>query len=259
MIPCRRGRSAFTLIELLVVIAIIAILAAILFPVFAQAREKARQSSCTSNAKQIGTALLMYAQDYDEQYPSAFYGFSASGTSLGWPVLAQPYIKNVQVFRCPSVPQITGNPPGSPFPVTYAYNYYIGGNNNPNGGVMNYALPGINKPAETVMLVDSGAQPVVGVRQKDYQLLINTTTRHTPWLVVHAGSTNIPTNNTLTNYGAPHARHSETVTVAWADGHVKAMRPEAFYVARGTEHPQRPADAGTANWSPCLDPRYGCF
>ncbi len=88
----------FTLIELLVVIAIIAILAAILFPVFAKAREKARQSSCTSNLKQIGTALLMYAQDHDECYLT-------TDESVGWCHWydgLQPYVKNDAVFRCPS-------------------------------------------------------------------------------------------------------------------------------------------------------------
>src|ERR687883_602422 len=72
MSPCSRRRDAFTLIELLVVIAIIAILAAILFPVFAQARAKARQTACLSNLKQIGTGLMMYTQDYDETYPGTF-------------------------------------------------------------------------------------------------------------------------------------------------------------------------------------------
>ena len=85
-------RRGFTLIELLVVIAIIAILAAILFPVFAKAREKARQTSCTSNVKQICLAQMMYAQDYDERL---------TGREL-WMVKLQPYVKNWQIFSCPS-------------------------------------------------------------------------------------------------------------------------------------------------------------
>jgi len=86
----------FTLIELLVVIAIIAILAAILFPVFARAREKARQTSCLSNEKQIALALLMYAQDYDERFMNVRQGPG------GWNALVQPYTKNWQLFQCPS-------------------------------------------------------------------------------------------------------------------------------------------------------------
>lgn len=93
----RRTQSGFTLIELLVVIAIIAILAAILFPVFAQAREKARQASCMSNENQIGLAILQYIQDYDETYP---IGQNINWTEA-WPTAVQPYIKSINVFFCP--------------------------------------------------------------------------------------------------------------------------------------------------------------
>src|SRR5687768_4108149 len=93
----RRPR-AFTLIELLVVIAIIAILAAILFPVFARAREKARQSTCLSNLKQQALALNMYADDYDERVVIGTDQFTAQF----WAVKIQPYIKNEQIFNCPS-------------------------------------------------------------------------------------------------------------------------------------------------------------
>ena len=103
--PMRTQRTGFTLIELLVVIAIIAILAAILFPVFAKAREKARQSSCLSNLKQQGLGAMMYLEDYDERLP---YNWWMSGpgqympNAQVWMDLIGPYIKNKQIFVCPS-------------------------------------------------------------------------------------------------------------------------------------------------------------
>lgn len=106
-------RRGFTLIELLVVIAIIAILAAILFPVFARAREQARKIVCTSNLKQVGTALSMYVQDYDERFPTLVDGCKHEPTKpfadthvafWHWATMVQPYVKNTSVFKCPSFP-----------------------------------------------------------------------------------------------------------------------------------------------------------
>jgi len=127
-------RRGFTLIELLVVIAIIAILAAILFPVFAKAREKARQTSCLSNCKQLGLAFMQYSQDYDEVHPFAEIYLppgtstldnywnrvtksSWAATYLLWIDVLRPYVKNDQIFRCPSNPTHW---------VGYGWNCYIG-------------------------------------------------------------------------------------------------------------------------------------
>jgi len=145
-------RKGFTLIELLVVIAIIAILAAILFPVFAKAREKARQSSCQSNLKQIGVALMQYTQDYDERYP--FLAWGAPVASQWNPYISAtdpsqnqyrgqlgPYIRNSQVFICPS--QSTANN------CSYIYSGYLANGSSGRG------MADIQAPAEIAAYADS--------------------------------------------------------------------------------------------------------
>jgi len=127
-------RRGFTLIELLVVIAIIAILAAILFPVFARAREKARQSSCQSNLKQIGLSFGMYVQDYDNRFPCNDYPYASTAYNdpsvairfnwTGWIANGlRPYIKNEQVYVCPSRANGWQNPATNYNRVSYGYNY----------------------------------------------------------------------------------------------------------------------------------------
>ena len=130
------GKRGFTLIELLVVIAIIAILAAILFPVFAKAREKARQSSCLSNLKQINLGIMQYAQDYDEMMP-LFCGSVVPSVVLAsdaWPNYwwqeISPYMKNLQILACPSasVKAVTSGGTSDPsYTINYAYNQFASG------------------------------------------------------------------------------------------------------------------------------------
>jgi len=137
------NRKGFTLIELLVVIAIIAILAAILFPVFAKAREKARQTSCLSNLKQLGLSCHMYFSDYDENL--LHYRHELPGnTSISWRDMVEPYVKNTQIFICPSRQTEQG----------YGWNYNYLGWPGMGGCSSNAAatLSEITNTAETIML-----------------------------------------------------------------------------------------------------------
>jgi len=140
-------RSAFTLIELLVVIAIIAILAAILFPVFAKVREKARQTACLSNMKQLGLAFQQYSQDYDEQYPSGDPWFNVC---WGWAGEVSPYVKSPQLFTCPDDPTAAS---GFGTPVSYGYNMNLSGCSSgfTNGSP---SVSQLNAPARTLMLFE---------------------------------------------------------------------------------------------------------
>lgn len=160
------SKRGFTLIELLVVIAIIAILAAILFPVFAQARESARITSCMSNMKQHGTAWMMYAQDYDETFPLSRSEYGGgdppwNGPSCDcdgnctvnktWMSLTQPYIKSYDVFRCPSNPNSaqTTEDKDKNFRISYGTNGVV------QWGWRPLRQASINRPAETVMLLET--------------------------------------------------------------------------------------------------------
>ncbi len=153
----------FTLIELLVVIAIIAILAAILFPVFAKAREKARQAMCLSNEKQIGLALIQYTQDYDEYWPTR-YGAVVNGVQPSWKERIEPYLKSVSVFRCPDNPAANyfGTYPGSQIPAGYAMwlpednNFaHILGRPVGDGDASPQNIAGINYPANSLVVVET--------------------------------------------------------------------------------------------------------
>jgi prepilin-type N-terminal cleavage/methylation domain-containing protein/prepilin-type processing-associated H-X9-DG protein len=177
--------KAFTLIELLVVIAIIAILAAILFPVFAQAREQARKTSCLSNAKQLGLGEIMYIQDYDETMTEMYnagapllrQNGSVYRTVQPWTQMIQPYLKNTDINLCPdnvgnSFIQQTDVPPRellySAFGLNYGYlNTFAGNDPSPMGNYLwlGLQLAQINKPANVVMLCDDQAPNWAGPNQ----------------------------------------------------------------------------------------------
>jgi len=149
--------QGFTLIELLVVIAIIAILAAILFPVFARARENARRSACQSNMKQIGLGFLQYAQDYDEKFPYFFDSDQDENGNGGlrWAPLLQPYIKSQQLFVCPSDSSAPPNPADGRNPISYSANWNVIANPNDSQKIQGGSLAAFNAVAKTVLVMET--------------------------------------------------------------------------------------------------------
>jgi prepilin-type N-terminal cleavage/methylation domain-containing protein/prepilin-type processing-associated H-X9-DG protein len=209
---------AFTLIELLVVIAIIAILAAILFPVFAQAREAARKTQCTSNLKQIATGSYMYAQDYDEvMVPSYVSNNPATpanplgGNWTGWSENIQPYVKNLGVLRCPSV-NWNGSVVGDQGGFThYGVNQRVGGENGGHaftaGAGSARALAELSFPASTIHFFDNEPGCNDNCRPNE----INGA-HPGQWLV-----TRVYAN-----------RHQTGANYAFCDGHVKYLKAESL-------------------------------
>jgi prepilin-type N-terminal cleavage/methylation domain-containing protein/prepilin-type processing-associated H-X9-DG protein len=184
----RRPRSAFTLIELLVVIAIIAILAAILFPVFAQARERARTTSCLSNCKQIGLGLRMYVDDYDGAYPFSWF----STPQYGFDVALYPYTKNVKIFACPSNPQLPEKWAGYTGPLygmvrSYAMNSAVS-TDNQKPPILE---PSIAAPADTIMMLETTDWNYKHTRPPDHETYItnrNDVCQHVPFTIHQGGS-----------------------------------------------------------------------
>ena len=222
----QKTRAAFTLIELLVVIAIIAILAAILFPVFARARENARRSSCTSNLKQIGLGVLQYVQDFDEKYPPAIS--NAETPRVVWQVIVQPYVKSTQLFACPSnkdnslnVTQTGGTTGVMAIPSSYACN----GTGNTMTGA---AVPGpvANRPMNQSLMGTTtyGGASIAAMDSTSTTLLVGENTQGTQTEKISDPATHIATAtvNHLTN-------HLGTSNWLYADGHVKSLRPTATY------------------------------
>lgn len=210
----QKKHTGFTLIELLVVIAIIAILAAILFPVFARARENARRASCLSNLKQIGLGIMMYTQDYDEHLPSSKAnngGDVRGGIRQGWENYTEPYIKSTQVLQCPSDSRAAS------VGWSYGYNYVRLA---PSGLASAITIASINSPSQLVMLTDSYCNSGLDyIYWPGYWRSISTGTVY-------------GTGETTTSSGYLHGdvedRHLDTVSVLWADGHVKAQKIDSL-------------------------------
>ncbi len=204
-------RRGFTLIELLVVIAIIAILAAILFPVFAKAREKARQISCASNEKQLGLGFIQYVQDNDETFPSSTnYGF-------GWAGRIYPYVKSTGVFKCPDD---STTATGANVVDSYAENANIA--HYPYGGtplVNGTPLSVIQAPASSVLLFEDPGYALDVTNPTEVYSQIGYGTQP-------VGATNCTTTNTDFTAKIAANRHDQTTYLdnyLMADGHVKML------------------------------------
>ncbi len=260
----RQAASAFTLIELLVVIAIIAILAAILFPVFAQAREQARGTSCLSNSKQVGLGLMMYTQDYDETYPmlESVSPFAADTT---WPQMIQPYVKNWNLFKCPSDGGANDNqyksncwfcssPPTSQqmdvmrgYQSNFGLNYAFLSPGNAAGQYIGVPMAAVGSPAATVAATSDttywaegsppGCRPTLGGwYSEDAPAILdatgfnysNTTLYFYGWFFDESHGCS------WQRYGGSYPRHLGKFNVVWADGHVKGTRPLDLF--RGVEY-----------------------
>ena len=255
------AKRGFTLIELLVVIAIIAILAAILFPVFARAREKARQATCQSNLKQLGLGVLQYMQDYDDIYPNG----SFAGTYIY--MVIQPYEKNIQVQYCPD--DISTSPQQTNLG-SYMYNfrfgdageaaqsYFVSAYETNCGGLVEPSFvkaSQIFSTAAVVLMTDGGTLPTTSGSSLTWGLK-NGVNSYEPPLLDHMCETQVTAANTY--FGAPSPRHSNMTNVLWADGHVKARIVDQIY--NTTAVSATPPSVGTpvAGYSPCLDWNAGC-
>lgn len=216
-----RGTAGFTLIELLVVIAIIAILAAILFPVFAQAREKARQASSGSNVRQLGLAINMYKQDYDERFPFGGWMPNNDGTNE-WQNSTAPYIKNKGLYRCPSSTDMDEDPRDPTAwawnrnPVSYLYNNMLSRDRNPVSDAA------VSAPADCVLVMD-GHQDWGGRNGVDWMGRPNTTwlMEDTTWGMSASLVTGWLSWQGFT-WGLP--RHNGGANVCFVDGHVKWVK-----------------------------------
>lgn len=235
-------KRAFTLVELLVVIAIIAILAGILFPVFARARENARRASCQSNLRQIGLGLIQYSQDYDEILIADWYGSIADGpgdtrppsdpiVSYKWEDAAFPYVKSEQIFNCPSA---TGD-------AAVPYRYYKNiptSQTQPSSQLGSYIImhgygPPKSQQPYPPCANDSCTPPVSHPVTVDgiphlVSLARAATPSTTAWVLDGNGEffCSVDPVNKRVNPGLIVARHLDTIGVLFLDGHVKSIRED---------------------------------
>lgn len=255
---CYTTQKGFTLIELLVVIAIIVILAAILFPVFARARENARRARCQSNVKQIMLGVLQYTQDFDEMYPLALADNQVT-QGRSWYTAIFPYVKSAQIFKCPSDSDNTAAPEsnlaGVPaFPVSYIVNTQFGmfspDSTQPasNGKVAPVSLAAVQSTATTIYMAD-------GLKQTDGITTTPTSADKLGGYRLMPYANFASAKGTDANWGGPSPRYVETAIFGFTDGHVKSGRSSAYYGPSDGTDGVTPATTGKGT---CLNPALGC-
>ena len=226
----------FTLIELLVVIAIIAILAAILFPVFARAREQARKTTCASNLKQLGLAMLMYADDYDQTLPpfslgAGYHGCMGyvGGDGARWADLVLPYVKNLQIFNCPAATVTMAYVSGGTYLdiTTYTYGYCTASPGATEFGSAGRGLTEFEDPSGTILLAEDGRKDWDAVDDEPYG-------REIP----NAGDTLESLDgrvNGMRHTGAkPEDVDKHSLNFTYVDGHVKFVPLSVTYLKQWT-------------------------
>ena len=235
-----KRRRGFTLIELLVVIAIIAILAAILFPVFAKARAKARQTSCLSNFRQIDLAWQQYVQDYDEMMPSWGAPADRGGPSGGWYNQVMPYMKNVDILWCPEAGW-QGASLADAWLCHFGVNYFYVGplvvQTLVPGGCMAFFTgqpqASWKAPANAVLATDSGYWGggywwMVGCGEDIMNAPTYSGSGTSCWYGVLWDVPQDPVNHPEWEYGWGNPRHNDGFNVAWIDGHTKWQKPDTM-------------------------------
>ncbi len=234
-------KKGFTLIELLVVIAIIAILAAILFPVFGRARENARRASCQSNLKQIGLGILQYTQDYDEAFPQAAM---RDAPYLGWIQIIQPYIKSYQLFQCPSESNAGVIPVHAYYPAGDQTDYFLNGliGDPPGNYLVGVKIAKLENPALGIIVGDQNPTLVPEDGQVTGEQRYASTAYYTGKVgengaycygiigTVSSGNYGCQDLVTLDRKGAA-IRHLESANYLFADGHVKSQKLTQLYGA----------------------------
>ena len=228
----------FTLVELLVVIAIIAILAAILFPVFARARENARRSSCLSNLKQIGLGVMQYTQDYDESYPlTTVTGMTATPLS-SWTTSTQAYISSVQVYRCPSDASARWNaavvpPAPPPFTTSYILNAWFSAGKIGGFGKISSA----QEPSRAILMSEKADVPAMMLASADHfhPQFWGTPPEETSMMMAPL----VWDTATNTTKELALKRHLEGFNSLYADGHAKWGRFEQLSNPAGATPAER--------------------